>query len=142
MGVPEDLTPEEKKLYYKGISSQGATVSFDGSNLGNILSISYSGGDASPVDIGGLSTKTEGGDPFVVRRYDLTIVDPGSCSITFFGTNSAGLRRGMIGQLTVRIGKQSQAVSFSGEAIVTRCDTEVAVGDFVRGSASFTFTGR
>lgn len=142
MADPTDgMTDEQKRLFYRSLSSQGARVTFSGTEVGMLLSATYSAGSASPVDIGGLTTKSEGGDPFVVPVYDVTTVTPGSLSVTFIGPKS-NLKIGRRGLLQVQVGNGTGAVTYSGEAHVTEYQVEATVGEFLRGSASFAMTGR
>lgn len=124
----------------ESITSQGSTLSFNGFS-GSLLTVSYSGGSANATDIGGLTTRSDGGDPFVVSRLDVTSVSPGSVSVTFFGSGG-GLRVGAIGSLSIRVGGGGSGRGFSGEAFVSDYQVEASVGEFVRGSATFTMTGR
>ena len=120
-------------------TSQGATVSFAGSPLGQLLMIKAVGGSASGKDVTALDCAIVGaGDESrAVKVVDVLEVDSGRCDVTFLGT-PATTEAGAKGQLEVVIGG---VTVLSGEAFLASYDVEATVGDLVKGSASFQLTG-
>lgn len=119
-------------------SSQGATVSFGGVSLGMATSIRWEGGSASGTDVtSGENVRTNGGLPYAMRELDVTVADPGSCTVDFFVQGSVSLEAGQSGTLSVSIG----GASFSGNAFVSGFGVEANVGEYARGFATFTMKG-
>lgn len=116
-------------------SSQGSTVSFGGSPLGNLTGISVKSGTASGVDVTSIDSPVSGGT--IAREVDVLAIEPGSVDVTFLGPPS-GLVAGAKGDLVVVIGGDTV---IDGEAFVAECPVEAAVGDIVRSSVSFRLTG-
>lgn len=120
-------------------SSQGSTVSFDGSVLGDLIAIRVTGESATGTDVTSMESSLggSGGAACIARELDVLAVDPGSVSVTFFGTGlSAAV--GDKAALSVSIGG---SVVLSGEAFLASYDVEASVGELVRGSATFQLTG-
>lgn len=120
-------------------SSQGATVSFDGVPLGQLLTIDASGGSASAESVTSLESAVlgSGADARVIKDVDVLSVDSGRCSVTFFGAPQV-VECGKKAELEVVIGG---ATVLSGEAFLQDYDCQGAVGELVRGSATFQMTG-
>ena len=120
-------------------SAQGSTVSFDGGELGSLLSIRVNGPSVSGTDVTSLESPIAGSGAGAVmsRELDVLAIDPGSVSVTFFG---AGLPAdaGEKGELEVVV---AGSTVLSGEAYLASYEIEATVGDFVRGSATFQLTG-
>lgn len=120
--------------------SQGSTVAFNGSNLGELLEFRLSPGAAQLSDATGVSGSTygSGSELRLIKQVDCTTVDPGSVSVRLLGCppytdDDIGSR----GTLAVSF----TGGSFSMEAILTNFEVEGSVGDLLRGSAEFSFTG-
>lgn len=118
------------------VSSQGSTASFDGQSFGMVLSIRYDEGSADTFDVTSGTRRSIGSTGLfaTVREFDVTLVTPGSCSIEFYGTGVARAI-GYVGVLTVSIG----GTAYSGQATLAGVSVEAAVGEYVRGTAQFTF---
>ena len=120
-------------------SSQGSTVSFDGTALGSLLSIAVQSQSSSPVDVTyiGSAIVGSGEDARMVREVTVLSIEPTTVEVSFLGasgyiTTSAGNR----GTLVIAGG-----VGLNAEAILTGWGETASVGDYVKGSASFTLTG-
>ena len=120
-------------------SSQGSTVSFDGASLGFLLSIAVQSQASSPVDVTyiGSTVVGSGEDARMVREVTVLSVEPTTVEVSFLGstgyiTTSAGNR----GTLVIAGG-----VGLNAEAILTGWGETAAVGEYVKGSASFVLTG-
>lgn len=120
-------------------SSQGSTVSFDGQAIGLLLAIRVTGGSAASTDVTTMDSTLvgTGAASHVLREYDVTVVDSGSVSITFFGVGPTA-EVGDRGELSVSIGGSTV---ISGDAFLASYDVEASVGELVRGSATFQLTG-
>lgn len=116
-------------------TSQGSTVSFDGSSLGSLVAIRATSPTASGEDITTMESAMDGG--LVVRELDALSLEPGSLVVTFLGP-PATTAIGSKGELSVEIGGD---IVLSGEAFLARYEVEAAVGDVVRSSATFQLTG-
>jgi len=118
------------------VSSQGSTASFDGQPFGRVLSIRWEGGSVDTYDITGGTTRSIGfgGLHAAVREFDVTVVSPGSCSIEFHGS---GISRviGHVGVLSVSLGSNT----YSSLATLAGVSLDATVGEYVRGTAQFTF---
>lgn len=122
------------------VFSQGSTVTFDGDLLGSVLGWTVNPGTAQVSEVTGLDATTygTGGDARIVKQRDCTAVDPGSVSVRLLGcppytTSDVGSK----GMLNVAF----DGGSVSAEAILTKFEVEGQVGDLLRGSAEFEFTG-
>lgn len=120
-------------------SAQGSTVSFGGQPIGLLLSIRATGSSAGQTDITSMDSVVEGSgsSSYVRRQYDVTVVDPGQVSITFFGVGPTA-EVGDRGSLSVEI---AGATVLSGDAFLASYDVEASVGELVKGSATFQLTG-
>jgi len=125
-------------------TSQTSTVSFGGILLGELLTIAVQPATADIID------RRYGRYSLVsttrYRRYvwrplrTCRTIQPGGCQVTFYG--SASLSEGMVGSeqsLIVQVGAGS--LLLSKQAILETFEVIAEVGEFVRGSASFAFTG-
>lgn len=120
-------------------SSQGSTVSFNGSALGSLLSIEVKSQASSPVDVTFMGSAVVGSglDARVVREVTVLSIEPATVEVSFLGSSGYGVTSpGTRGTLAF-----SGAGGLSGPAILTGWGETVAVGEYVKGSASFVFTG-
>lgn len=122
------------------ISSQGATVSFDGSPIGNLLQVAVRAGTAVTQTVTSMDSPVQGsGDGSrICRALDCTAVDPGTVTVRLLGmppwdVDDIGTR----GEFSAT----TPGGTVSGEAILSNFEFEAAVGDLVKGSAEFVFTG-
>ena len=111
--------------------AQGETFSWGGS-VGEVLSISVSPRKANLTDVTTMAHTVETGG-FIVRRYECLSVDSGEASVRFFGNGFA------VSDIGTKAGLS--ALGVSGEAILESYEVEASVGDLVRASAKFRFTG-
>ena len=120
-------------------SSQGATASWGGT-LYNLTGITVSPRSASTFDATSVDSGMvgSGNNRRVVKTYECALVDPGDATVKFIGTGFAITSIGLADTLTLSIGGSS----ISGEAILESYEIDAAVGDVVRGSAKFKFTGK
>jgi hypothetical protein len=120
--------------------AQGSTVSFNGVPVGELLSWDVTPANASVTDATSQDSTIlgSGADARVVKQVDCVAVDPGTASITFLG--SAGFvvnDTGMSGALAVT----SDAGNVTLDAILVSFQITGAVGELIKGTANFQFTG-
>jgi hypothetical protein len=112
--------------------AQGETFSWGGA-VGEVISISVSPRKANLTDVTTMGNAGVEGGGFVVRRYECLSVDSGEASVRFFGTGFDVADIGTKANLS--------ALGVSGQAILESYEVEASVGDLVRASAKFRFTG-
>jgi hypothetical protein len=120
-------------------SSQGSTVTFDGSELGSLLSIAVQSQASSPVDVTymGSAIVGSGSDARMVREVTVLSIEPTTVEVSFLGASGYGTTDpGNRGTLVIAGG-----VGLNAAAILTGYGETVAVGEYVKGSASFVLTG-
>lgn len=115
-------------------TAQGSTVSFDGTTLGDLLSIRASGPTANAEDVTSLESTVSGSA--VAKERDVVALEPGSVSVTFLGL-PATTAVGTTGSLVVTI---AGATVLSGDAYLAGYDVDASVGELVRGTATFQLT--
>ena len=120
--------------------SQGSSVSFGGGALGSLVGWQVSPGQASTTDATGVGATiyTTGGDPRLVKQVECTAIDPGTVSVRLLGCPPYTVDD--IGT------KATLSVDFDGggiewEAILMSFEVEGSVGELLRGTATFQFTG-
>lgn len=117
-----------------------STVSFSGTNIGSLTSFQASSGQAKTADTTGTDALVvgTGGNSRVRKTVDCLGVEPGTASARLLGMPPFGsLQIGQKGSLVI----STPGGSVSGEAILLAYEVEGSVGDLLRGSASFQFTG-
>jgi hypothetical protein len=112
--------------------AQGETFSWGGA-VGEVISISVSPRKANLTDVTTMGNAGVESGGFVVRRYECLSVDSGEASVRFFGNGFA------VSDIGTKAGLS--ALGVSGEAILESYEVEASVGDLVRASAKFRFTG-
>lgn len=120
-------------------SAHGFAVSFGGVTLGKVqrFRCTLSGGQVIDVTAAGATIIGTGANSRVVRRVDITTVEPVTLEVEFFGTNSLGpTDRGRRATLVV-----SGPFSLSGSALLTNIEFSGQIRDKVRGIAQFTLDG-
>jgi len=120
-------------------SSQGSTASWGGS-LNGLTGITVSPRSASTFDATSVYSGQvgEADNLRIVKTYECALVDPGDATIKFIGTGFAISDVGRAQTLSLSVGGSS----ISGEAILESYEIDAAIGDVVRGSAKFKFTGK
>lgn len=116
--------------------SQGSTVSFGGSPLGEVLNFTVGSPTAVTTEKTSTSANVVGsGDQArVVRSFDCTAIDPGSVSVRLLGMppySPADI--GTMGSLSFSTPDGSE----SYDAMLQSYEVEAAVGELLRGSATF-----
>jgi hypothetical protein len=121
------------------MSSQGSTFSWGGS-FGSLTGISFQSAQAEMVDVSGsgATLRSSGDGQAVIRKFACLAVDPGGVQIKFidgggFSDDQVGTEDG----LSVSIG----GFGGGGMAVLESFSVEASVGDLVRGTANFRFTG-
>lgn len=121
-------------------SSQGSTVSFAGIPMGRLTSWRIVGGTARFQETTSMVSPVigSGGDARVVAQWDCTSVDPGGVDIQVrdcppFDAVDIGARG------TVVVTFATGSVSF--DAFLETFDVSGNVGEFLRGTARFRFSG-
>lgn len=120
--------------------SQGSSVSFGGGALGSLVGWQVSPGQAVTTDATGVGATIYGTgvDTRLVKQVECAAIDPGTVSVRLLGcppyTNED------IGT------KATLSVDFDGggiewEAILMSFEVEGSVGELLRGTATFQFTG-
>ena len=120
-------------------ASQGSTVSFGGS-IASLLSISASGGSAGTLDVTNVSSAYVGSgvDYRVRREITVTSIEPGTVTVSVLGVPSYSRDDiGMRSTLSVSCGGSS----LSGDAFLMSFDIEAKVGELVKTSLTFQFSG-
>ncbi len=120
-------------------TSQGSAVSFDGSSLGSLLSINVQAQASSPVDVTyvGSTVVGSGAAARMVREVTVLAIEPTTVEVSFLGVSGYTVTSpGAQGSLVITGG-----VSLSATAILTGWGETAAVGEHVKGSASFVLTG-
>jgi hypothetical protein len=112
--------------------AQGESFSWGGA-FGEVLSITVSPRKANLTDVTTMGNAGVESGGFIVRRYECLSVDSGEASVRFFGNGLAVEAIGTKAPLS--------ALGVSGEAILESYEVEASVGDLVRASAKFRFTG-
>lgn len=120
-------------------SSQGSTVSFGG-NVAELLSWDVTPATAETTDATDYASLIlgAGGMSRVVKQFDCTAVSPGTATITFLG--AAGFTEDLVGSVGL-FSVSSNAGSISLQAILMKFTVTGSVGELVKGSAEFQFTG-
>lgn len=120
-------------------SAQGSTVSFGGA-LAKLIAFTVTPASAGTTDVTGLDATVvgTGSEARVVRETDCLAVDSGTASVRMFGAPPF-LASEVGSKATLEI--EFPGGSVSGEAILVSFEIEGEVGDLLRGSATFTFTG-
>ncbi len=121
-------------------SSQGSTVSFDGTNIGQLTGFTVSPGRAVVQDVSSEFSFVlgSGDEARLVRQYECFSLEPGKATYTLLGTppHTASLL-GKRGTLSV-----SYTGGFvSANAFLESFEVTGAVGELLRGSATFILTG-
>lgn len=120
-------------------ASQGSTVSFGGS-ITSLLSIRSSGGSAGTYDVTSYDSVIVGsGDNSRIRReFDVTGIDPGTVTVSVLGASPYGRDDiGMRAALTVT----HDGSSLSGDAFLISFDIDAQVGELLKASMTFQFSG-
>lgn len=121
-------------------TSQGSTVSFNGIPIGSLLSWEVTPAQATTTDATSQDSTILGAGPQarVVKQVDCTAIDPGTASITFLGgSDFVQNDTGMTGVLAIT----SDAGTISIEAILVSFTITASVGELIKGTAGFQFTG-
>ena len=120
--------------------SQGSTVSFGGSNIGSLVGFTASPAQAVTTDATSVSATIRGigEESRVVKRLECTAVDPGTASVRLLGCPPYAVSD--IGtKATLTVAFQGGAISLT--AILLSFEIEGSVGELLRGTATFQFTG-
>jgi hypothetical protein len=120
--------------------SQGSVVFFAGQPIGELLSWDVTPANASVTDATSQDSTIlgSGADARVVKQVDCVAIDPGTASITFLGSGGFVVNdTGMSGRLAVF----SEAGSVALDAILVSFQVTGAVGELIKGTANFQFTG-
>lgn len=120
--------------------SQGSTVMFGDSPIGSVLSIAGSPGSASFADITSATTAVIGSleDARIIKESTVLVVDPGSVTVRLLGMppySRADI--GSRGTLTFN----TNGGSLSFEAFLETFEVEASVGELLKGSCTFRFSG-
>lgn len=121
-------------------ASQGSTVSFNGSPIGELLNFTVSSPTAATTEVTG-STATvigSGGDSRAARVYDATAIDSGQVSVRLLGMPAYSSEDiGTAASLSFSTPDGGEAF----DAILLSFEVEAAVGELLRGSATFLVMG-
>ena len=121
--------------------AQGATVYFAGQLLGSLTDVQASQAVGGKFDCTSLLSPVigQGANSRVLLQVNPTSVDPGAIAIQFVGPTVFGRADiGRIGQLVFAL---PSGGSLFGLAYLEGLELEAAVGEKLRGSATFVFTG-
>lgn len=120
--------------------SQGSAVFFGVDQLGDLLSWEVTPAQAVTADATSQDSTIlgAGSSARVVRQVDCVAVDPGTASVTFLGSN--GLFTNLVGS-SASLTVASEAGVVSLNAILVSFTITAAVGELIKGTANFQFTG-
>jgi hypothetical protein len=121
--------------------AQGATVMFAGQLLGSLTNVQASQAVSGKFECTSLASPVigVGANSRVLLQFNPTSVDPGALAIQFAGpTVFSRADIGRIGQLAFAL---PSGGSLLGLAYLESLELEAAVGEKLRGSATFVFTG-
>lgn len=119
----------------------GATLTFDGRVLGDLLGIQPAFQAANTHEVTSVTPTIVGSgqNARVVKQYNVTSLDPGVITARFLGAPS--LSRNDIGYPAALTVVAGTAISLSGQAVCIQLDADVQVGELMRWNAVFQFTG-
>lgn len=121
-------------------SSQGSTVSFNGSPLGRVTRFRVSPGAAVFAEKTNITSEVvgSGANARIVKTYDCVAIDPGTVEVTLYGcppyVNADIGTRGIVSVLF-------DGGSLTRPAYLESFDVTGSVGEFLVGQASFKLTG-
>ena len=121
-------------------AAQGTTLTWGAASF-SLIAFSWDG-SASQIDMTSMDstiTTTTDGRLVVVKDVDCGSIDWGKLSIQFWGASNIGCaEQGSIEQLTFAI---PSSASLSGYALLESISFQGSVGDLIKGSAVFQFSG-
>jgi len=119
-------------------SSQGSYVRVNGSLVGKLIAVTPSNAAASAFDVTHIGGQVigSGGNAQTVRQINCAMVEPTTVTCQILGTPGFSINSGVA---NVQVGVGTYGVS--GEAYVDKFQAEAKVGDFIRCSVTFQFTG-
>lgn len=120
-------------------SSQGSTVSFAG-NIGKLTGFTFSSQKAGLSDVTSMDSAVVGSgvEARVLREYESMSVDSGTASVRLLGCPPfVNADIGSRETLTI----ETSCGTFSVSAILESFEVEGAVGELLRGAATFTVIG-
>lgn len=120
--------------------SQGATISFRGTELGALTGFSPAFAVANVSEMTSVRSPVVGTGPAarVVKQYSATSIEPGTVTMRFLG--AASLARndcGLAGALVI----SWPGGSLSGDAFLEQLDADWTRGELRQWAATFRFTG-
>lgn len=121
-------------------AAQGTTLSWGAASF-SLIAFSWDG-SATQIDMTSFDstiTTTTDGRLVVVKDVDCGSIDWGKLSIQFWGASNIGVaEQGSIEELTLTI---PNSASLQGYALLESISFQGSVGDLIKGSAVFQFTG-
>lgn len=120
--------------------AQGSTVAFGGAEIGYLVGWTVEPAQAATTDATGTDATIygSGDNSRVVKQVECTAVDPGTVSVRVLGCPPYAVSD--IGsKATLEVGFDGGSISW--EAILLSFDVEGSVGELLRGTAKFQFTG-
>lgn len=121
--------------------AQGATITFGGVLLGSLVNIQATQSVSGKFDCTSLLSPVigAGSNSRVMNQVNPTSVDPGAVAIQFLGpTIFSRTDIGRVGELAFAL---PSGGSLFGLAYLENLELEAAVGEKLRGTATFQFTG-
>lgn len=123
-------------------SSQGSTVSFAGSSIGNLTGFRFAHGSAVYQEVTNVTSPVVGTstNSRIVKQYDCIAIEPGTCEVSLYGAPSglaAQNQKGLRGSLVVSFAGSS----YTMEAFLDSFEVAGNVGEFLNGTARFRITG-
>ena len=121
-------------------SSQGSTVTFDGGQLGQVLSWTTTPATAVVQDTTNYNSDVVGSgwESRVLKSRDCTAIEPGTASATMLGNPGyAWSDVGTKGTLTV----SCAAGSIAFEAILKKYEVQGSVGELLKYAVEWEYTG-
>jgi hypothetical protein len=120
--------------------SQGATLLFNGSELGTYLGMSprWSVGSVHETTSKDSPILGSGTGARVLKQYNVSTMEPGTVEVRFLGNPTLNLNQiGNTGTLSI-VWPGGQ---YAGKGFATELSGEIAVGELIRWSMTFTFSG-
>lgn len=120
--------------------AQGSSVSFDGGTIGQLVGITVTPATAVVQDSTNYDSDIVGSswDSRVLKTVNCTAIEPGTASITMLG--SPGFSWSDVGHKgTLVVEAATETLSF--EAVLMKFEIQASVGELVKWSAEFRYTG-
>jgi hypothetical protein len=120
--------------------SQGATLSFNGQQLGTYIGMSprWSVGSVHETTNKNSPVLGSGADSRVLKQFAVSTMEPGTVEVRFLGNPTLNINQiGNAGTLSI----VWEGGQYSGKGFATELSGEITAGDLIRWSMTFHFSG-